>query len=87
MESPKFDLRKLSKRIKNVLIYDEDIINKRWDLCKGCEFLLFTSNCKKCGCFMKAKVRVATAKCPVGKWDKEYDFIKGKKVNGTHTSS
>ncbi len=85
MESPKFDLRKLSKGIKKALIYDEDIINKRWDLCKDCEFLLFKSNCKKCGCFMKAKVRVASASCPLNppKWDKEYDFIKGKKVNAS----
>ena len=33
---------------------------------------------------MKVKTRVATARCPIGKWEKEYEFIKGRKVNGTH---
>ena len=70
MALPKFDLRKMSNKVKNILIYDEDIINERWDLCKGCEFLLPTNNCKKCGCFMKVKTRVAKAECPIGKWNK-----------------
>ena len=72
MALPKFDLRKLSNKVKNILIYDGDVINERWDLCKGCEFLLSTNNCKKCGCFMKAKIRVSGSKCPLNppKWGK-----------------
>ncbi len=80
-EGSKFDLRGMTDRLKNVLIYDQDVIDKRWDECANCEFLIKpTNNCKKCGCFMKAKTRVATASCPIGKWDKEYDFIKGAPV-------
>ena len=87
MALPKFDLRQISKRVKNLLIYDEEIINKRWDLCKDCEFLLPTNNCKKCGCFMVIKSRISTSRCPIGKWEKEYEFIKGKKVNVTQPTS
>lgn len=43
--------------------------NKRFDICQGCEhFIKMTGQCKKCGCFMKAKTTLAAATCPVGKW-------------------
>ncbi len=81
VKNEKIDLRSISNRFKNLLLHDQDIIDRRWDECQKCEFLLkSTNNCKKCGCFMKVKTRVATASCPIGKWDKEYDFIKGRKV-------
>ena len=87
-KSQKFDLRGMSDRVKNVILYDQDIVDRRWAECEKCEFLIKpTNNCKKCGCFMKAKTRVATARCPIGKWEKEYDFIKGKPINGTHTTN
>ena len=86
VKSQKFDMRGMSDRLKNVMLHDQDIIDKRWDICKGCEFLN-NNKCEKCGCFMKVKTRVATARCPVGKWEKEYEFIKGKAVNGSHITS
>ena len=79
-----FDMRKMGERMKNVMIHDQDVIDKRWDICKGCEFLTDNNRCEKCGCFMKIKSRIATVACPIGKWDKEYDFIKGKPTNGAH---
>jgi hypothetical protein len=43
----------------------------RLDICMSCEhFISLTSQCKKCGCFMKAKTRLPNAECPVGKWGK-----------------
>ena len=86
VKSQKFDMRGMSDRLKNVMLHDQDIIDKRWDICKGCEFLN-NNKCEKCGCFMKVKTRVATARCPVGKWEKEYEFIKGKAVNGSHITT
>ena len=83
VKNQKFDLRGMSDRLKNVMLHDQDIIDKRWDICQGCEFLN-NNKCDKCGCYMKVKTRVATARCPIGKWEKEYEFIKGRKVNGTH---
>ena len=87
VKSQKFDMRGMSDRLKNVMLHDQDIIDKRWDICKGCEFLTDNNKCQKCGCFMKVKTRVATVACPIGKWDKEYDFIEGKATNGTHDTS
>ena len=82
-QKQKFDLRKMNDRMKNVLLHDQDIIDKRRAICDDCEFKIGL-NCKKCGCFIAAKTRVATVGCPIGKWDKEYEFIKGEPTNGTH---
>lgn len=41
----------------------------RMDHCKSCdEFIKLTQMCSKCGCFMKFKVQMKNAKCPLGKW-------------------
>ena len=73
IKNEKFDFRTIPSRIKHSILYDQDIINKRFDECKECDYLVkTTSQCRKCGCFMKVKTRLAMAKCPIGKWDKEY---------------
>jgi hypothetical protein len=46
---------------------------KRMALCHECEFwdargFGGSGRCRKCGCSTQAKLRMATAKCPVGKW-------------------
>ena len=72
IKNEKLDLRTIPKRMKNLLLYDKDIIEARFEECKACEhFVKLTSQCLKCGCFMKVKTRVAGASCPVGKWGKE----------------
>lgn len=48
----------------------KEVAQARYDMCKGCPFLLPTTQCSKCGCFMKAKVKLAHAECPVGNWGK-----------------
>ena len=54
----------------NIDRVDEETKTKRLDLCLGCEHLIkVTTTCKKCGCFMKEKTKLAHASCPVGKWD------------------
>jgi hypothetical protein len=48
---------------------DEEISTKRYSICKACpELIKLTSQCKKCGCFMKMKAKLADATCPIGKW-------------------
>ena len=76
------DMRNISGRLKKILLYDENIINKRWDLCQGCEFLK-NDKCEKCGCFMKVKTKIASARCPIGKWEKEDKFIPNQNLNVT----
>jgi hypothetical protein len=51
----------------------EKQINKRLEICRGCEFWDSeawggTGKCKKCGCSTYAKIRLKTEKCPIGKW-------------------
>jgi len=45
------------------------VAKDRFDICKACpELIKLTSQCKKCGCFMKIKTTMATATCPIDKW-------------------
>ena len=52
---------------------DEATLETRLEACRGCEFWSpvgfgGTGRCMKCGCSTWAKLRMATEKCPVGKW-------------------
>lgn len=41
----------------------------RYGICESCpELTKHTKQCKQCGCFMKLKVKLAEAVCPLGKW-------------------
>jgi len=43
---------------------------QRINICTTCE--LFENNrCKKCGCYLAAKRKIATESCPIGKWGQE----------------
>jgi hypothetical protein len=47
----------------------EEESQNRWSICEQCPRLLkTTSQCKECGCFMKIKVKLKEAVCPLGKW-------------------
>lgn len=47
----------------------EDTAKQRFDICQQCpELIKLTKQCKKCGCFMAAKTKLAHATCPLGKW-------------------
>ena len=53
---------------------------RRWEICKGCKFLLYDQTnpdtnkkdgrCSHCACFMNVKVHYASAECPIGEWKK-----------------
>ena len=53
---------------------EEDIRRNREATCDKCEFMgkegIWTGRCMKCGCFMKIKAKMKTAKCPIGRWEK-----------------
>jgi len=47
----------------------EEISSTRLSICEVCPRLLkATYQCKECGCFMKLKVKLQAAVCPLGKW-------------------
>ena len=51
------------------MIVLKDIAQKRYDICKSCDkFVKVTGQCKECLCFMKLKVKLASASCPKNKW-------------------
>jgi predicted Zn-ribbon and HTH transcriptional regulator len=50
------------------------ILATREAACRACEWwdaqaLKGTGRCKKCGCSTWAKLRMATERCPMGKWE------------------
>lgn len=46
-----------------------EFAEERFNICVGCEhFIKMTAQCKKCGCFMAVKTKLAASACPVGKW-------------------
>jgi hypothetical protein len=50
---------------------DAKTYDERVSICRSCpELIKITFQCKKCGCFMKEKNKLASASCPLGKWDK-----------------
>jgi hypothetical protein len=47
----------------------KELEKSRIEICKACpELIKLTTQCKKCGCVMSAKVKLEAAKCPIGKW-------------------
>jgi rRNA maturation protein Nop10 len=50
-------------RVTKQVAYD------RYDICKECDKLnTLTKTCSECGCFMRSKVTLPNAFCPLGKW-------------------
>lgn len=48
----------------------EDEASKRLEICKACpELIKTTGQCKKCGCIMNLKTKLAKAECPLHKWE------------------
>lgn len=48
---------------------NSEIYNNRIEICRNCpELIKLTFQCKKCGCFMKEKTKLANASCPLNKW-------------------
>ena len=50
----------------NILAKKEEI-EKRDSICNSCDYYE-EGKCLKCGCFMKAKLKLQQSKCPLEKW-------------------
>ena len=54
---------------KSMKLASDVEIEKRISICESCEFYIkSTTNCKKCGCFMKIKTKFKAMSCPIQKW-------------------
>ena len=43
--------------------------SSRYEICRSCpELIKLSKQCKRCGCFMAAKVKIDGAECPLHKW-------------------
>ena len=68
-------------------VASKDDLEKRQSICKKCDewdSVSFngTGRCRKCGCSTWAKIRMATERCPLGKWeavDKEQIIVEQDK--------
>jgi hypothetical protein len=48
---------------------EQDVAQARYNVCKLCpEFNTSVMTCKECKCFMKLKVKLVGAECPLKKW-------------------
>ncbi len=55
---------------KNMNRAPSSVQQERLSICQSCPFYRKKVNqCKKCGCIMPQKVKLADAFCPVHKWD------------------
>lgn len=53
----------------NVPRATDAVAEARLNICKACpELIKATHQCKKCGCIMNLKVKLAGAVCPLEKW-------------------
>lgn len=54
-------------RVSLPFLADQKIQKERIDICYKCPEYSHGA-CKKCGCIMMVKSRLAAEKCPLGKW-------------------
>lgn len=52
----------------------DEVASSRLSMCRACpELIPLTGQCKKCGCVMHLKVKLAKAYCPLHKWAPTHD--------------
>ena len=64
---------KIFSGLRGKSVRQKEFYKKRMKQCIEYEhFFKPTFSCKKCGCFLKLKCRLATQECPIGKWPKQH---------------
>ena len=69
MKLSDFNIQHIPKTLLKQLVFEEEVLQKRWTACGSCEFLTKRNRCRKCGCWMGIKSRIARMKCPMGIWN------------------
>lgn len=58
------------KILETIPVAPESVVTERMNICLECEhYFSLTSQCSQCGCFLKAKTKLAGSSCPIKKWD------------------
>ena len=54
---------------KKGILCSEEVSKLRIEECERCNYYdKQQTRCRKCGCYMKVKVKFTNTKCPIGKW-------------------
>lgn len=68
-EKLKNRITEVKEKVEKDFIAEESVVVIRLKTCDECPRLFRpTGQCKECGCFVKAKSRLKTSECPLGKW-------------------
>jgi hypothetical protein len=52
-----------------MMFVDKPLAQERYQICRTCDsFAPLVKICHECGCFMPAKVRIASSACPKNHW-------------------
>lgn len=69
VEKLKNRMQEVKEQVEKDFLADKTVIAIRLQTCEECPRLFRpTSQCKECGCFVKAKTSLKNAQCPLGKW-------------------
>tara|TARA_Y100000034_G_C6812537_1_gene365280 strand:- start:504 stop:863 length:360 start_codon:yes stop_codon:yes gene_type:complete len=70
-QNEEIDMRKIPTMMKKNIIYDKEVVQKRWDICSSCKYLTEGNRCSVCKCYMQTKTKMAFARCPLNppKWN------------------
>lgn len=63
-----FEVVKNTVSLNGNPIVPNETYQERLSICQECEYYSKSKRCKKCGCFIESKARIAIAKCPLQKW-------------------
>lgn len=65
------DIQKMVNEVtsmKGIRLTDTDEYERRFALCRLCEYFMYGSTCSQCGCVMQVRARLADGRCPKKKW-------------------
>ena len=70
IDTLKNNIKKAEKKAHSLIeLVDAEEQQRRYSICENCPHLTkHTFQCEHCGCFMKVKTKLTSAKCPIGKW-------------------
>lgn len=66
------DISKMLEQVcamPGIRLADENVYEKRMEICGGCEKLEYGTTCMLCGCVMQVRARLLDGRCPKKLWN------------------